>query len=283
VRSIGTGTLDAGGRRRILPLFLLAALCPLTGVTGCDGIHPNAAVSSSSNSPIKHVVVIMQENRTFDNFFHSFPGADSAQSGMSEGTLVTLSPVPLAEMYNLDNSHPAWWNAWDNGLMDGFAQTETNPTVSAYSYVPSSEIQAYWTLAGRYTLADRMFQSNTGPSFVAHQYMIAGQSGQSDENPSSVNWGCDAPPGSTVPLIGPNGTDLPGVFPCFNYRTMADLLDAEELTWRYYAPANAAPDNSTASAYEAIDHIFYGSKWTSNNISPQTKVLTDIATVTWHR
>ncbi|MGB0013630.1 MAG: alkaline phosphatase family protein, partial [Candidatus Sulfotelmatobacter sp.] len=137
-----------------------------------------------------------------------------------------------------------------------------------------------------YTLSDRMFQSNTGTSFAAHQYMIAGQSDQVDEDPlpqSSV-WGCDAPAGTTAQLIGPNGTNLPGVFPCFDYQTMADLLDASGITWRYYAPANS-PSGTTSSAYEAIRHIFYGSEW-SNNVSPQTQVLTDIANgdmaqVTW--
>jgi phospholipase C len=265
---------------------LLAALGALAGLAGCNSVHENPSLLSPTGSPIKHVVVIMQENRSFDNFFHGFPGADSAQSGMDKGTVVPLSPVPLAEMYDLDHSHPGWWNDWDNGKMDGFAKSQVNPSVSPYSYVPSSQIQAYWTLASRYTLADRMFQSNTGPSFVAHQYMIAGQSGQSDENPNSGLWGCDAAAGSTVPLIGPNGTDLPGVFPCFDYQTMADLLDAKGVTWRYYAPSNGPPASSTSSAYEAIRHIFYGSEWSSNDISPQTQVLTDIANgdmaqVTW--
>ena len=79
-------------------------------------------VSIPDASPIKHIVVIMQENRTFDNLFNGFPGADSAQSGMSKGTVVPLSPVPLAGTYILDNSHRSWWKAWDNGQMDGFTQ-----------------------------------------------------------------------------------------------------------------------------------------------------------------
>jgi phospholipase C len=67
---------------------------------------------------------------------------------------------------------------------------------------------------------------------------------------------------------------------------MADLLDAKGITWRYYAPSNGPPSNSTSSAYEAIRHIFYGNDWKSNDISPQTQVLTDIANgdmaqVTW--
>jgi phospholipase C len=238
-----------------------------------------------STSPIKHVVVIMQENRTFDNLFNGFPGADSAQSGMNEGLMVTLTPVPLAETVDMGHSHVAWWRAWDGGKMDGFADKNAKNPLYPYSYVPVSEIQPYWKLASRYALADRMFQSNTGPSFVAHQYMIAAQSGNASENPNNSAWGCDAPAGTTVALLGPNGTDLPGVFPCFDYNTIADLLDQAGMTWRYYAPS----DNKTGSvfsAFEAIHHIFFGKDWTNDVISPQTQVLTDIAKgdlaqVTW--
>jgi phospholipase C len=283
-----TAALHADGNHKASLFFVLAALSSLAGSVGCSSSQVDPSPASASSSPIKHVVVIMQENRTFDNFFHGFPGADSAQTGMNKGTVVTLSPVPLAETYDLDHTHPGWWNAWDNGLMDGFAETQTNPPLAAYSYVPSTQIQPYWTLATQYTLADRMFQSNTGTSFTAHQYMIAAQSGGVDEDPSpsTAPWGCDAPPGTTAQIVGPNGTDLPGVFPCFDYQTMADLLDAKGITWRYYAPANGPPTNSTSSAYEAIRHIFYGNEWNSNDISPQTRVLVDIARgdmaqVTW--
>ncbi|MGA2537430.1 MAG: alkaline phosphatase family protein [Terracidiphilus sp.] len=274
---------DADGHGSAFAFFAVAAVCFLTG---CSSTTNSSHVVPGS--PIQHVVVIMQENRTFDNLFNGFPGADSAQSGSNMGQVVPLTPVPLATPYDLDHTHIAWWNAWDNGKMDGFgvAQVAPNPPLYAYSYVPKSELQPYWTLASQYTLGDRMFQSNTGPSFVAHQYMIAGQSGDSDENPSEGLWGCDAPPGSTVALIGPDGTDLPGVFPCFDYKTMADLLDAEGITWRYYAPATNVDPGPAWSAYEAIHHIYFGSDWSKNVISPQTQVLTDIAhghlaTVTW--
>jgi phospholipase C len=131
-----------------------------------------------------------------------------------------------------------------------------------------------------------MFQSNTGPSFVAHQYMIAGQSGNASENPNGPVWGCDADPSETVPLVGPNGTDLPGVYPCFDYQTMADLLDAKGITWRYYAPGPTTDQFFILSAYQAIRHIRFGADWQNNVISPETQVLTDIANgklaqVTW--
>jgi phospholipase C len=243
---------------------------------------PASTVSPISGSPIQHIVVIMQENRSFDNLFNGFPGADTVQTGMSNGVSVSMKPVSLNDPRDLSHSHTLWWKEWNNGKMDGFAQSGS---MLPYSYVPESEVEPYWTLAKEFVLGDRMFQSNTGPSFVAHQYMIAGQSGNVAENPSGSVWGCDAEKGATAALVGPNGSDLPGVFPCFDYQTIADLLDEKGVTWRYYAPASG-DSFYILSAYQAIRHIRYGNDWNDNVISPQNRVLTDIkhgelAQVTW--
>lgn len=276
-------------RGRAEAAVLLVAGMGLLGViaTGCLGVTYGDRLSSEvpAVSPVQHVVVIMQENRTFDNLFNGFPGADSAQTGMSKGVRVQLSAVPLAESTDLNHAHWAWWKAWDRGKMDGFEDAGAQDPLYAYSYVRPSDVAAYWTLAKDYTLSDRMFQSNTGPSFPAHQYMIAGQSGGASGAPTASPWGCDAPAGTTVPLIGPEGSDLPGPFPCFDYRTMGDVLDQAGISWRYYAPA-APGDRSSFTGYEAIRHIFYGEDWRSKIISPQTAVLRDIAAghlaqVTW--
>jgi len=257
-------------------------------LAGCGGAGSKAALSgaaSVSSSKIQHVVIIMQENRTFDNLFYGFPGADSATNGMSAGKKIALVPVALNDPRDLGHTHGDWWNDWNNGAMDGFGRPGTSSPLLAYSYVPSSQIQPYWTMAKAYTLGDRMFQSNSGPSFPAYQYMIAGQSGQAAENPPGYVWGCDSPQGTTVALIGPNGTDAPGAFPCFDYQTIADELNTAGLSWRYYA-ATDDKKFSIFSAFEAIKHIFKGRYWTNNVISPQTTVLTDIANgelaqVTW--
>jgi phospholipase C len=225
----------------------------------------------------------MQENRSFDNLFNGFPGADTVQSGMNKGVEVPLVPTPLGGGKDIDHSHTGWWQQWHNGAMDNF---DNGGTMLPYSYVKSSEVAPYWTLAKEFTLGDRMFQANTGPSFVAHQYMIAGQSGKASENPTGKVWGCAAGPDAIVPLLGPNGTDLPGVYPCFNYSTMGDLLDAKGITWRYYAPSAGGDYFYINSAYQAIRHIFFGPDWKTNIVSPETQVLTDIANgelaqVTW--
>lgn len=278
------------------PRFSVRILLQL-GATALLGVIAGCGVTDGSVSPgplggrIKHVVVIMQENRSFDNLFNGFPGADTVQSGSSHGQMVPLQPIRLEQGTDVDHTHTGWWADWDDGAMDGFTHPGvTYPAVEfPYAYVPRQETVPYWTLASQYTLGDRMFQSNSGPSFVAHQYMIAGQSADSDENPGgeAVNgpWGCDSPSSSRVALIGPNGTDLPGVYPCFDYATIADLLDAKGVSWRYYAP-DAQKVGYVWSAFDAVRHIRFGPDWTRNVITPNTKILTDVqngelAQVTW--
>jgi phospholipase C len=253
---------------------ILLALASLLFFSGCGYVvnktTVTAPVSSQSTSPIKHIIVIVQENRTVDNLFHGFPGADTVTSAVDNtGTRQNLQQQPLGGQPDMDHGHPAWWREWDYGKMDGFA-------ASTMFYVQQSDTTPYWQLASEYTFANRMFQSNTGPSFAAHQYLIAGQDGMVSENPNGGVWGCDAPAWETTMVIGPNGTDLPGPFPCFDYMTEGDLLDAAKVSWRYYAPSLADSFN-ILSAYEAIRHIRYGADWNTNVITPETTILTDIA------
>ena len=273
----------------MLRVFCGGILCAVVTLVGCGAgvLGPLSHIVPSANgAPIEHVIIIMQENRTFDNLFNGFPGADTVPSGMSDGVSIPLQQIHLGDPRDLDHGHPGWWRDWNNGKLDGFAHDRTTDPLLPYSYVPRNEVQPYWDLASRFTIGDRMFQSNTGPSFVAHQYMIAAQSGDVSGSPNSTMWGCDAPADTRATLIGPNGTELPGVFPCFDYSTLADLLDAKNISWRYYAPGKDNISSFVLSAFQAIRHIRYGSDWATNVISPETQVLTDIklgqlAQVTW--
>jgi len=283
-------------------LSLLAFAGPLFG-----GSHQ--AAPSPSPSPeakptpgaqiqahIKHIIVIVQENRSFDNLFNGFGGADTVGIGREhDGTTIHLQPVSLSREEDLDHTHQGALMEYDAGKMDGWdleqpdiVQREPQKhSTLAYSYVPRGEIQPYWQMAKRYVLADRMFQSLFSSSFAEHQYLIAGQSAHVVDNPdvgSDTNfyWGCDSPRDARALVNGQLGR---GVFPCFEYRTIADSLDATHVTWRYYAP----PGNHLGalwSAFDAIKQIRYGPDWENNVITPETRVLSDIeknrlADVTW--
>ncbi len=277
----------------------------LTVVAGCSGggstgtvpstiaaADPTIALAPAASSRIKHVIIVVQENRSFDNLFAGFPGADTVTTGRRhDGSSVALHPTPLEDGADVGHFHYSFELAFHNGKMDGFdlqqgygfgpggsydvvPQSPDYP----YAYVPRSEAQPYVDLATAYTLGDRMFASNSGPSFPAHQYLIAGESNDADEVPTVAPWTCDAPAGTVVPQLANDGSDTTGVFPCFDYPTLADRLDAANLSWRYYAPSITTPAGSTfASAYGAVKHIRFGADWTSDVVSPETTVLNDIA------
>jgi phospholipase C len=265
-------------RRSVLGLVFAA-------LVAFDGGEAEAAVP---RGVIKHVVFVIQENRSFDNLFNGFPGADTVTSGLRHNdSVVALHPTSLNVPVDVDHARQTFLNSYNGGRMNGFDTIGTVPPQGTgdfpYAYVPQSETKPYWELARQFTLADRTFASVGGPSFPAHQYLIAGTAGRAIDNPNRTAadvfwWGCDSPSGTTVREIGPDGrADGPRVFPCFDYRTLADVMDARGVSWRSYAPT-ASDLGSIWSAFDAIHHIRYGPDWNEKVVTPQTRVLTDIST-----
>lgn len=235
---------------------------------------------------IQHVIIVIQENRSVDNLFNGFPGADTVQEGKrQDGSIVRLHPVSLNDPVDVDHARQTFLNEYDRGRMDGFNTIGTLPKMAngdyPYAFVPRSETEPYWTLARSFTFADETFESVGGPSFPAHQYLISGESGTAVDNPNRTAsdvfwWGCDSPKDATVALLGPDGADGRKVFPCFDYPTLADVLDRHDISWHSYAPASDDL-GSIWSAFDAIKHIRNGSDWDRNVITPETRVLADIA------
>ena len=172
---------------------LLLSFCLLVSARGNATVRPgvpdNRAVDTSWGSSgrthkIQHVVVIFQENRTPDNLFHGLPGADIANGGFnSKGEYIPLTPVSLHAWYDLDHSHGAFMTMYDHGKMDRAdkigircGMSQGCPANPQFKYVNPSDVAPYFKLAKTYTFADRMFQTNQGPSFPAHQFIISGTS-----------------------------------------------------------------------------------------------------------
>jgi phospholipase C len=238
----------------------------------------------AQSSPIQHVVIVMQENRSFDNLFQGYPGADTQAYGYDQhGVKIDLKPVSLAASYGLNHFSKDFFNATDGGKMDGFDReyvTGKHPAHPAYGYVPHDETVPYFDIASQYVLADRMFTSQLDASFVSHQYIIAGQAQHSVDVPT-VQWGCSGNGTDFVETLEENRTYGPDQAPCFDYRTLADELEQAGLTWHYYS----VQTNDIWSAYQAVSHVANGPAW-SNVIAPETRFLTDVAAgelanVTW--
>jgi len=166
------------------------------------GASAAGAVPSSSTSSVKHIIIIEQENHTFDNFFGTFPGANGIQNDPP-----TVHPFPITDQItkDLDHSWEAAHEAYDNGTMNGFLTAEK--TDETFGYYTQGEIPYYWSLAKNYTLFDNFFSSVMGPSLPNHVALIAAQSG------------------------GVTGND----FATFSFSPVMTELDSAGISWEYYA------------------------------------------------
>src|SRR5436309_11932861 len=133
-------------------------------------------------TPIKHVVVIMKENRSFDEYFGRFPRANGATTAKKhDGTVVSLAETPDALPNDIGHGQDSFTLAYDGGKMDRFdlekgAYSSTGKPL-ALSQMYQRDIPNYWAYASRYAIADRFFAPWKGASFANNLYEVAAQAG----------------------------------------------------------------------------------------------------------
>jgi phospholipase C len=296
----------AAGWPLIVALGILAGC--RAGPTVPPGMRaPQSHTKSSSQSPIQHVVLIIQENRTFNNFFATFPGADGSTTGLavpnsycnvSHSETVTLTKSPLVEPRDLNHGYQGFHTARDGGKMDAFDLIAFSDAVPEcmypYQYVDPAQIQPYWDMAEQYTLAEHMFSTQGSSSFTGHQDLIAGGT-IVEPNEAMVNlptcsggkcrWGCDAPAGTHTTLISKDDVvgNGKGPFPCTNkfqsnYPTLRDVLDPAAVSWKYYTPSPCCNTNGRLfTAYDIEYAVRYGPEWNTNISTPETNIFKDIS------
>src|SRR3954454_8358330 len=221
---------------RILPslaaaVFVLAAAVP---ANAADGIHK-----------IKHVVVIMQENRSFDSYFGTFPAADGIP--MRDGRPVPCLPHargagcvrPHHDPRDVNRGGPhatsSHLAAVDGGRMDGFQRVAErgNPKfrpVDVMGWHDAREIPNYWTYARAYVLQDRMFTPVRSWSLPAHLFLVSGWSARCASR--------------TDPFSCANATAGPADYQD-NRAAWTDityLLHRDHVSWGYYVFNGREPD-----------------------------------------
>ena len=292
---------------RAVAIAVAAALCACGSNNGATAFPalpgvaaPSDGARGEASSKIRHVVIVVQENRSFNNLFYGFPGAKTAKFGYdSLNERVQLEAVGLEADWDLDHSSRSFFAACNGtGLtpgtdcrMNGFDKEGNDcrtgcPPLPAYAYVPQSETKPYFDIAKQYVLADRMYESNfDASSFVSHQYIIAGQAMSSVNFPYAA-WGCSGGPGDKVAKVGPKRqVPFGNEAICWNTTTLGDELDAAGLSWAFYTGAIKGP-SGVWSAYQAIKHIYEGPDWKKDVFTPQTRFFNDVSkgrlrTVTW--
>jgi len=185
-------------------------------VTGVAAGAGGATVNQAAN-PIQHVVVIMEENHTFDNYFGNYPGANGA----------TLPPASNPAPHDIDHSGPRTRFAINDGQMNGF------DPLGQVQY-QQSDIPVYWAYAQHFGLGENFYISAASSSTPNHIAMIAGQTGGNDQT-IHVN-GCLSPDNAVV-LERDAAGDASFGQPCYNIPSIPEEATAAGLTWKYYGQA----------------------------------------------
>ncbi len=231
---------------------------------------------------IKHVIVIMQENRSFDSYFGTFPGADGIAMNNGNPTACVPDPAkgtcvaPFVDHADVNGGGPHnYANATSDvneGKMDGFiGQAEagqkgcadpTDPactnsaTPDVMGYHTQSDIPNYWTYAKDFVLQDHMFEPNASWSLPAHLFLVsewAAYCSQEDNPSSCVNGTAANPPakpparpavygGEAGPKKNKKGRVTANHQPIYAWTDLTYLMHKDQVSWGYYVVSGTEPD-----------------------------------------
>jgi phospholipase C len=235
---------------------------------------------------ITNVVFLVKENRTFDTFFGTFPGADGATSGeLCDGTTIPLKRA-TDDQAGATHSFMAGITAINGGQMNCFDQIDGGEGGATYVQYTPDQIPNYWSYAKHFTLGDQFFSSSYGPTFVEHFWLVASSSNRyiDNERPLAGQGGddgvlggyCDDPTERIYSFPQLSKADGSTIFnleeranvqallrdwvierwPCHEIRTVPDLLQHAGVSWKYYLS-----DTPYFDVMGTIPHIRYGPMW----------------------
>ena len=252
------------GHLQHAPRWLLAFLFATSLLAACS--IPGSSTQNGDIHKIKHVVVIMQENRSFDTYFGTFPGADGIPMQNGQPTVCVPDPrsnqcvKPYHDPNDLNNGGPhGATNATsdiDNGKMDGFirqelkgrktscngpfdpACTSNTKTPDVMGYHDAREIPNYWTYAQQFVLQDRMFEPNASWSLPEHLFMVSAWSARCSQpgDPMSCQNALQSPQSIQGRPKGP----VPR--PDYAWTDLTYLLHKANVSWAYYVADGTQPD-----------------------------------------
>lgn len=286
---------QCGARRPTRRAFLTTSAMAVAGgvIASCTGAKPVPKVSDrvpiiETRWPIKRVIYLMLENRSFDNIYGRFPGVDGVQTGNNAGKEVPLIDCPQWLPSDLPHDYAAALNCYNNGEMDGFGGGDVAVNFGVaygYSQFNGGDLPNYWEWAKDYVLSDRFFASAFGPSYPNHLYFVAGQSGGVIDNPENIevrhedgrvikSWGCDAFGDDVFVFTMDERGNLAKRSTCFTMKTVGEQLSDKAIDWRFYAAEPHQP-GYIWSAYSAFRGVYHTELW-HQHIKPVDDLIVDI-------
>jgi phospholipase C len=224
-------------------LAVLAACC--SAPASAASAASDAAAELSTQTPIKHFLVLMQESHSFDNYFGTYPGADGIPNGVCMPvdtppipTTPCVKPFHIGEnaITDLGHSGDLHRDQYDDGKMDGFVSAFTRQGRTGdqtMGYYDDRDIPYYWNVADNYVLFDRLFTSAAGGSVWNHMFWVTGTPGnfQADQ---LLPGGFDAVP-TIFDRLQEAGVSwkfyVQNYRPAITFRTPGEGVESAQLLW----------------------------------------------------
>jgi phospholipase C len=294
------------GDRHPLPVarrrFLQASAMSIAGgvLFSCTGGRTIPTVDDptpaiDTNTPIKRVIYVMLENRSFNNLFGRFPGVQGTTEGVEYGAEKPLIACPEWLPGDLPHDRAAYLSCLNGGKMDGFGN-DAHGVNYAYSVFEERQIPNYWLWAKEYSLSDNFFASAAGPSYGNHYFFIAGQSGGVIDNPENIetrfhdgerfkSWGCDAYGDDVFVFVKDAKGNLTKHDTCFTFPTVGEQLTDAGVDWTFYSATPGQPGYFW-NAYNGISNVFHNDEMWRSHTRPVDDLVKDIEAsrlpaVTW--
>jgi phospholipase C len=246
--------------------------------------------------PIKRVLYVMLENRSFNNLFGRFPGVRGTTVGVENGVEKPLIRCPEWLPGDIPHDQAAHRFCVNGGRMDGFGTGEFG-SVYGYTIFEESQIPNYWHWAREYAISENFFASAAGPSYPNHFFFIAGTSGGAIDNPENIgtrrlpdgrtfkSWGCDVVSDNAFVLVADPEGNLTKHSTCFTFPTVGEQLTEAGVDWTYYS-ATAGQPGYFWNAYNGIADVFHDTPYWRAHVRPVDRLLDDIEAgdlpaVTW--
>ena len=166
-------------------LIFFSVVTPVLGSTNVSA----AQSGNTPKTPIEHLIVVMQQNHTFDNYFGTYPGANGLPKdtcipvSLSDPKASCVSPFKITNEPITDLSHSdvifakQFQSGKMNGFIDALNKLNQNGTLSM-GYFDDQDIPYYWNLADQYVLFDNYFSSAHTGSITNRMFWVSGRAGQ---------------------------------------------------------------------------------------------------------
>jgi phospholipase C len=239
------------------------------GTADGGGVDPGADSGTKTDAgsgyngpiPIKHVVVFVKENHTFDNYFGTFPGAEGTTKCKTSMGLIDCPHAADPVIHDMCHEHSCALTAYNGGKMDSWDSIppeKGGDYLLPYGQYHEEDIPNYWAYAKAYTLGDHFFSGMLGPSFPGHFFTIAAQAGWAIGNPNlqftNPYWGCDQTASTRIPILDQNICAEQDIFPCFKIPSVPDVLPKGK-NWKFYGTVVPVVGTEPWSMFDAVDSV----------------------------